>query len=112
METSAKANLVTQRDCTTKFGKLELTCVKSTQDTDSDTWCNKLTHTYKSAIGFGGCAIPGRDVTFYLRTMVECPVGTVDTLDIDQFDIVERLYVPEDGKEMWLKNLLTKRTVA
>jgi len=117
MESTAQVTpalpIATSRPCETKFGKLELVCVKSTQDTDSTTWCNKLEHHTKPGIGFGGISAAGRTITFYLRTEGAVPVGTTDTLDTDAFDIVERLYVPDgdENKSMWLKNLLVKTAV-
>ena len=98
----------TSRKSDIKYGILNLEVMKCTEDKDDKgnskgTFCLTLLAT-KSVTVFGKHA--ERTLTFYLRVNESVAVGTADKIDTDQFDIIERLYEPEEGKSIWLKNLV------
>ena len=109
MDNATIQNVETVRECTTKFGKLELECTKCTENTAKDGFVLTLKHEriVQTKTPFGMKKTPVSH-TFFMKVAEECKVGFTAVLDLDDFVIKERLYVPdeplEDGTtEMWLK---------
>jgi hypothetical protein len=106
--------IVTSRPCETKFGKLALKCVSCSATEAGDGFILTLKHeSFKEMkTPFGVKKQPIRH-TFYMKVSDECPVDTEADMNMDDFNIIERVFETKDETTgevitMWLKWLHLK----